>query len=289
VQKGGSFKAKKNIYPGPEQCHPRVGDTKPEGGCLPLETMKEAATTLGIEHTSLDPKELLEEVAKKVDVDPKHQRSLLEALPFSEEKRKELSRLWLRPAQPSSWKKDPDMWLDSTNIRDVMKQYEEAREDFRFLGPYPIDFAAQDPYDTKDNKEKKCLIGEMCALDLEKEIVKGKVHIGIIFNLDPHYKDGSHWVGLYIHITKKRCYYFDSYGLKPPKQIYNFMQWLSLQEPSIELGWNGRKFQFSNSECGMYSMYFIDRMISGEPFLHFCRRAPPDSFMLDMRDWIYST
>jgi hypothetical protein len=251
--------------------------------------MKEAATTLGIEHTSLSPKELLEQVAKKVDVDPKHQRSLLEALPFSEEKRKELGRLWLRPAQPSSWKKDPDMWLDSTNIRDVMKQYEEARDDFRFLGPYPIDFAAQDPYDTKDNKEKKCLIGEMCALDLEKEIVKGKVHIGIIFNLDPHYKDGSHWVGLYINIPKKRCYYFDSYGMKPPKQIYNFMQWLSLQEPSIELGWNGRKFQFSNSECGMYSIYFVDRMISGEAFLHFCRRAPPDSFMLDMRDWIYST
>jgi len=39
----------------------------------------------------------------------------------------------------------------------------------------------------------------------------------------------------------------------------------------------------------MFSMYFIDRMIAGEPFLKFCRRAAPDPFMLDMRDWMFST
>jgi ABC-type Zn uptake system ZnuABC Zn-binding protein ZnuA len=38
-------------------------------------------------------------------------------------------------SQPESWKNDPDMWLDSQNIEDVMKQYEEAFQDFEFHGP----------------------------------------------------------------------------------------------------------------------------------------------------------
>jgi len=190
---------------------------------------------------------------------------------------------------PKAWKDDPDMWLDSNNIRDVMQQYEEARPDFKFLGPYPIDFAAPDPY-TKGSKEKgQCLISEMCSLDLDKESVKGKDHIGIIFNLDTHDKGGSHWIANYINIPQKSCYYFDSYGMKPPKQIYKFMQWLGIQEPEIKLGFNGRRFQKRNTECGMYCMYFLDRMLAGEDYLKFCRRAPPDSFMLDMRDWMFST
>ena len=42
---------------------------------------------------------------------------------------------------------------------------------------------------------------------------------GISFNLDPHYKSGSHWVSLYVHIPKKIIYYFDSNGDKTPKEI----------------------------------------------------------------------
>lgn len=276
----GGFKG----FPGPNQCHPRVG-FQTHGGCLPLPVLEGAGRTLGLSGGSKN--HLVKQLANHLGVDPNNQRSLLNALPLDIQEKEELAKKWLRPAMPEAWKKDPDMWLDSNNIRDVMKQYEEANPSFKFLGPYPIDFAAPDPYTKKE--QKGCLIGEMCSLDLDGEELKGKEHIGIIYNLDPHYKGGSHWVANYINIPKKKCYYFDSYGMKPPKQIYKFMQWLGLQEPEIELGWNGRRFQYSDSECGMYSMYFIDRMVSGEPFLKFCRRAPPDRFMLDMRDWMFST
>ena len=287
-QKGGGI----SVFPGPNQCHPRVEFQK-HGGCLPLSVLEDAAKRLdlplsggqGQKKNKKD--DLLHKLGKHVGIDPKHQRSFLNSLPFSNEEKEQLARQWLRPAMPEAWKKDPDMWLDSNNIRDVMKQYEEAFPSVKFLGPYPIDFAAKDPY-TKTEKDR-CLIGEMCSLDLDGSDLQGKKHIGIVYNLDPHYKNGSHWVANYINIPKKTCYYFDSYGMKPPRQIYKFMQWLGIQEPEIQLGWNGRRFQYSNSECGMYSMYFIDRMIAGEPFLTFCRRAPPDRFMLDMRDWMFST
>ena len=279
-------------FPGPNQCHPRI-----QKGlyCIPPDVLEKARQNLELEGGA---RKNVKDIADRLGVKPSDQRTLLMSLPLSEEEKKRVASQYLRPAMPAAWKEDPDMWLDSNNIRDVMKQYEEARPDFKFLGPYPIDFASPDPYANtpagsasigKTSGKDKCLIGEMCTLDLKAEAAAGKKHIGIIYNLDPHYKNGSHWIESYINIPKKQCYYFDSYGMKPPKQIYKFMQWLGIQEPGIQLGWNGRRFQFSNSECGMYSMYFVDRMLAGEPFLKFCRRAPPDRFMLDMRDWMFST
>jgi hypothetical protein len=290
-------KIKKRILipaPGPNQCHPRVGKENSENGCLPVPILEKAARGLGLDTSGgakrakgreNKKKTLKKKIAEKIGVKENAERSLLNALPFTQEEKAQLASQYLRPPMPEEWKGDPDMWLDSNNIRDVMKQYEEARPDFKFMGPYPIDFASQDP---NTQVKGECLIDEMCDLNLKKEQQTGKSQIGIVYNLDPHYKNGSHWVANYIDIPKKRCYYFDSYGMKPPKQIYKFMQWLTLQEPNMELGWNGRQFQHQNSECGMYSMYFIDRMLAGDPFLKFCRRAPPDRIMLDFRDWMFS-
>jgi hypothetical protein len=280
--------------PGPNQCHPHIGSAGGalKGGCFPTDVLNKAAKSLGLPTMGGGEKEketLVKQLANHLGVKETDQRSLLKSLPLPEAEKEELSRKWLRPEMPASWKEDPDMWLDSNNIRDVMKQYEEARPDFKFLGPYPIDFAAPDPYEKGSEENGKCLIGEMCSLNLDKEQLKGKNHIGIIYNLDPHDKGGSHWVANYINVPRNECYYFDSYGMKPPKQINKFMQWLGIQEPNIKLGWNGRRFQKMNTECGMYCMYFLDRMLAGEPYLKFCRRAPPDRFMLDLRDWMFST
>lgn len=279
--------------PGPNQCHPNVGRDSYETfkyGCIPESIYQKAAKMLKLQQSggseTKNTGQLVDRIAKHLGVDKINQRSLLNKLPLTPEEKQSLASKYLRPEMPLEWRKDPDMWLDSNNIRDVMKQYEDYDKQFKFLGPYPIDFASQDP----ESKEKKdCIIDEMCELNLKREELNGKTKIGIIYNLDPHYKNGSHWIANYIDLDKDECYYFDSYGMKPPKQVYKFMQWLTLQEPNMKLGWNGRRFQLSDSECGMYCMYFIDRMIAGESFLKFCRRAPPDSFMLDLRDWMFST
>ena len=256
--------------------------------------------------------ELVKQLYNKLGVKEGNERSLLNKLPFTQEEKDKVAKEYLRPEMPSSWSNDlysESNWLDSTNIRDVMKQYEEAYPHFKFLGPFPIDFAAPNPYrkgvsqknlDYKNppppvigapdpKKAGQCLIDDMCALDLKKEAANGKTGIGIIYNLDPHYKDGSHWMASYIDIPKKEFYFFDSYGMRPPRPIYKFMQWLTIQEPQITLGWNGRRFQKRDSECGMYCLYFLAKMISGQPFLEFVRSDPPDRLMLDLRDWMYST
>jgi hypothetical protein len=259
------------------QCHPGVKPSK--NGCLPVEVLEKVALERGI-----GVKNLMEDLAKNLGVVPENQISLLKALPLPEDEKKQLARKYLRPEMPSAWKDDPDMWLDTNNIRDVLLQYEEVYPNFKLLGPYPIDFAAADPYG-----DDRCLITEMCELDLDGKDMNGKDCIGIVYNLDPHNKGGSHWIASFIDVKKKEFYYFDSYGMKPPRQIDKFMQWLTIQEPKLKLFVNARRLQRMDSECGMFCIYFIICMLEGETFQHFCRRAPTDKFMLEIRKWFYST
>jgi hypothetical protein len=67
------------------------------------------------------------------------------------------------------------------------------------------------------------------------------------------------------------------------------MKWLTTQDPKMKLAYNARRFQYKGSECGMYSMYFIIRMLSGDSFRPFTRKAPRDSVMLELRDCMFST
>jgi hypothetical protein len=165
-----------------------------------------------------------------------------------------------------------------------MSQYEKAYPEFRFLGVVPIDFSAADPY---QKEVKKCLNNQFCQVNLKEEAKRGKYCLGAIFNLDPHYKGGSHWVGLFIDLRKNSIYYFDSYGMFPPKEIEHYMKYLTIQMPSLKLQSNGRRFQYSNSECGMYSMYFIIRMLEGESFKKFCKKRIPDDYMLKFRKVLF--
>lgn len=272
------------LEPGPYQCHPRIKRSK--DGCLPKQVLQKAASQLGMNPQTSN---LRKELEEHLGVEPKHEYSFLQALPLNEQEKMKLAKEYLRPKQPAEWNSDPDKWLDSLNIENVMKQYEEARPEFEFMGPYPIDFAAPDPYSQEGGKGKKCLINEVCELRVTEALNNGTKYIGIIYNLDPHFKGGSHWVASFIDIPKHKCYYFDSYGMYPPKQIEKFMRWLTTQDPKMKLEYNGRRFQRHDTECGMYSLYFIIRMLSGDKFRPFTRQSPPDSEMLKLRHWIFST
>jgi hypothetical protein len=170
-----------------------------------------------------------------------------------------------------------------------MKQYQDAYSWFKFLGVFPIDFSAPDPY--KRDGTAKCLYKETCELNLVDEYNKGIRGIGMIFNLDPHFKGGSHWVSLYINIKnikKPFVGYFDSYGYKVPALIAKLMRSFKLQISTCKLGYNARRFQYGDSECGMFSMYFIVCMLCGIPFNDFCKDSVNDDYMLQLRKIMFS-
>jgi len=212
---------------------------------------------------------------------------VVDHLPASEEEKKRLRKDYLRPRRPKAWEKDPDQWLDNFNILHVMKNYEMAFPWFRFLGVFPIDFSAPNPY----NKHGGCLNQEVCSLNLLREYRRGTRGIGMVFNLDPHYKGGSHWVALYINLEdmkKPFVGFFDSYGYKTPAFIDQFMRSLTLQVKECQLGYNARRFQYGESECGMFSIYFLICMIHGISFEDFCKDAVHDRSMLELRKVLFS-
>jgi len=165
------------------------------------------------------------------------------------------------PVSPNEWKKNPNEWLSSMDILDVMKQYEKTYKCFDFIGPSPIDFDTHKLYG-------ECVWEELCHFNLENEIKNGRFKIGIIFNLDPHYKGGSHWVSMFINIKKADIFFFDSAGDKIPPQIMKFAnkvikQGKQLKSP-IYFTFDQNypvEHQYGDTECGIYSLYFIAHML----------------------------
>lgn len=157
-------------------------------------------------------------------------------------------------------------WLSTSNISNAMRMYETLyRGTFKFFGPVPIDFDA--------------LFSEIKNISITKLYNRGVNKIGFVFNLDPSTKGGSHWVAMYIDIEGGSVYYFDSYATSmgcPPKQIVvlkdRIMEGLKKLHMSLGTGikpvyeYNKIRFQYGNSECGVYSMYFILQMARGRTF-----------------------
>ena len=267
---------------GPRICHPGIVPTA-EGSCIPDEAVRSA----GISRDGKADGELLKVVNADV--------------------RKDWMARYFRPKAPESWAKDPDEWLDNHSIEAVIKQYAETDKTFVSLGAVPIDFAAPDPY---SGNSSKCLIPAFCKLNLSDLRTQGKTGVGMVFNIDPHFKDGSHWVALYVDVgsapgqqsgglRKDRqfgqlgdgspgCYYFDSYGYPPPRQIKLLMQSLWRQDNRCKMAYNGRRFQYSTSECGVYSIYFVICMHYGVKFKHFVKHRVKDDVMLFLRSWFWN-
>ncbi len=165
------------------------------------------------------------------------------------------------PESPKEWKVNPNEWLTSLDIIKVMKQYEKAYKCFNFIGPSPIDF------DTK-KLFGECVWEELCNFNVAEEIKKGKTKIGIIFNTDPHYKPGEHWLSMFINIKKGNIFFFDSVGNKIPKEIFVLVNRIKEQgkllNPPIHFKFDQNypvEHQYKNTECGVYSIFFIIHML----------------------------
>jgi hypothetical protein len=188
------------------------------------------------------------------------------------------------PESPEDWERNPNEWLSSVDIVNVMKQYEKAFKCFEFLGPSPIDFNAKESYG-------ECVWEELCHFNLEEQLRKGKTKIGIIFNLDKHDEPGSHWVSLFINIKKSQIVFFDSAGEKIPARIKKFVNTVTSQgkklvEP-IKFTFDQNhpiEHQYGNTECGVYSIYFIVHMLKDRTNAQYLKtHILPDKFMENFR------
>jgi len=167
----------------------------------------------------------------------------------------ELEKFTLRPMGPNGRFE----WLNTININETMEQHEAIHKNFLFLGAVPMDFQEIKQEGVHD-------------LDLDKCKNDGITKFGIVFNLDEHWKSGSHWVASYADIQSGQAYYFDSYGSHPEKRVTKllekFSDYYEKNNPGkkCDVRYNKKRNQFKNSECGVYSINFILELLNGKTF-----------------------
>ena len=177
---------------------------------------------------------------------------------FAKDEMNELKQSF-SPLSPKKWNTNPNEWLSSVDIMNVMKQYEKAYKCFDFFGPTPIDF------DTKETNGV-CVWEEICSLNLKQQQLNGKTKLGFIFNTDPHTKGGEHWISLFVNIKKGTIFFFDSAGNDIPREIQVLVDRIIKQGKELNIQFKFDKnypveHQYGTTECGIYSLFFIVHML----------------------------
>lgn len=251
-----------NILSEEKRCAP--GKIFKEGSCFSIEQLQKIANQINqkfrenIDYKNKSKKELLKILIKKIKdkYDCDDQLCWLELDIVKDIDDVELEKFTFRPPGPSKGTK----WLNTTNIDNVLEQYMKTNKDFISFGAVPLDFKtlSQLPINKNDNS-------------FENLLKRGITKIGIVYNHDYSNMNGSHWVAMYVDFTKRSIYYFDSYGTKPKKEVSNYINEIikfmedKFNKP-VEYKWNQVRHQFKGSECGVYSINFILRLLKGETF-----------------------
>ena len=184
-----------------------------------------------------------------------------------------------RPKQPNTWKEKPNTWLNTTDINNVMKQYEKNYPHFKYYEATPIDFHLK-----SDSNE--CLVSNLCKVNI-RNLGKDKESIGIVLNTDKHNQPGQHWFSMYIDLIGKNrnnpsIYYFDSADAihsihDLPIQVLDLIEKLQKQNNyQFDVLYNDIRHQYGDTECGVYCLHFLVYMLKGRSFDKYVQKKSND-------------
>jgi hypothetical protein len=280
-----------------------------KGSCFTLESLKVIANKYNETNKdkiiiSNNKKDLVDQLEEKLSKNCSSQTCWLSTDLIQEIDNDEIKNNTFRPQGPKS----KYGWLSTTNINEVIDQYHTNHKDFSYLGTVPYDF--QEIYDFGFHN-----------FNFDELYNEGKYKIGMVINLDESHQDGSHWVGLYADLKKNQIYFFDSVG-KPPRrkikkfinkitdfmykkkynsnikigsimELINNLTYKSLKNKyfinlknklsDFDIRYNHVQHQFKNSECGVYSINFIIRLVKGEKFDNIINNIIKDDKMNECR------
>lgn len=84
----------------------------------------------------------------------------------------------------------------------------------------------------------------------------------LIVNMDESSGKGTHWTSLFV--TETSSYYFDSFGLPPPKEVINYC-------PNNNRFYNTFKIQKPEEViCGHYCVYVLYKLFNNYKFCDIC-------------------
>jgi hypothetical protein len=261
----------KNILTKPNQlnCNPNIsGDKVVRGSCLPeniLQILKKSYNESNPYNqiTNVKPRSIWKDLKKRLRTCTKEDCWLNVIIDPQYREKVEKYLYVQRPLQPGGWKNDPNQWLSNHDIDNVLREYENSYPMFKAIQTATIDF------------DDLCYIEDLCKLknkeQVEEYLKLGKTKIGVVFNLDKFSEGGSHWVSLFLDLQNGFVFFFDSNGDKIPIEIKKLIERLKKHcrelETPVELKeYNNYRVQHQreNSECGMYSLFFIITLLTGK-------------------------
>lgn len=199
-----------------------------------------------------------------------------------------------KPFMPDEWKSKPNKWLNTLDIDNVLDQYEDEYETFKYFGATPIDF-------DKEKVDGSCAVNDMCKINMEELLNEGYESCGAIFNTDDSDGPGEHWFSVYVDFkgvnrkNKPSIYYFDSVGSSAPDEIKELVDDLISQSKNLvskkdkripkelDVLFNDIQHQHGNTECGVYSIHFLTEMLKGKNFKRYIKKKNHDKEMEKFR------
>lgn len=187
--------------------------------------------------------------------------------------------------------------LNNTNIDETMRRWALVFPEF-----HPCPFAMMD-FDRT---------GEAFAvLDFGRILAGGASCVGCVVNTDNSTGPGKHWVAVFVDCRPEppkpwTVEYFNSVGRPPPKAMVG---WMARTRAALEQLRAGRQrrggaaptgaapvlsvavtdvdHQTSQTECGLYSLFYIRRRLEGTPYSFFQGVRIPDADMSTFRTHIF--
>jgi hypothetical protein len=178
------------------------------------------------------------------------------------------------------WKPDGPVdssWLSNYDIDDVLSWWADDYPDFIHIPFQTIDFMeypnALSDFDMSEHDGK-------CA--------------GVVINTDVRSGQGIHWFCLFLDMRSKphQIEYFNSEGTMPHKTIGEFCRkqliFCKSKSKNCEIIIaSSIRHQYSHSECGPYSLYYIYSRINGVKSDAFGREPISDEYMKRFRKAIF--
>lgn len=168
-------------------------------------------------------------------------------------------------------------WLSNFDIDDVLDWFQEKYENFIHIPMQTIDFL---------DYENPLRNLNMCEH-------KGKC-VGVVINTDTRFGPGKHWFALFLdmRVTPFQIEYFNSTGGTPPEQIREFclIQKQKCEDVNKECDIiiaSTIRHQLGDSECGAYSIYYINSRLTGYGPEAFGKKPIRDDMMREFRKVIF--
>ncbi len=188
----------------------------------------------------------------------------------------EIKKVALKAEGPANSKE----LISNFNIADIFKQLEAKFPDFQ---GYPFQY-----HDFINHAESE-------PMKDPPSPDKSKKTYGIVVNTDVTGGPGIHWFALFVDMRKApwTIEYFNSSGNKPQAPINQWMQKLKDQICSAgqcEIILSNDRFQHQkgDTECGLYSMYYIWSRLNGVSYTDFGNgERIPDAKMTEFRKQLF--